>query len=1810
MSVNELRVGRQAGPRALLALVLLVGIAARAQPAAVGQWTNLFPWPDNATHANLLPTGKLLTWNEFDPKEFHLWDPATGNITIAAFIGYNAFCSGHALLADGRLLVSGGHIATNTGLKYASVYDPVKNTWTRLPDMNAGRWYPTNTALPNGDMLVIAGSITQRRTGENMLPQVWQPKLNSWRDLTGALRAVNQYPWMFVAPNGKVFMAGPDPLTGYLDTSGTGAWDMFAPRAAGERIAGSAVMYDDGKVMACGGGEVTPTNMVEVIDLNVPAPAWRTVQPMKQGRVQHTTTLLPDGTVLVTGGSSGPGKDDDSSPVLATELWDPATEKFTVLAPSAVYRGYHSTALLLPDARVLSTGGQVSNDDAQIFSPPYLFKGPRPTIGTAPTAVGYGETFTVATPDAASIAKVTWLRPGTPTHGFNQNQRINRLSFTKQAGQLQVTAPANSNLSPPGDYMLFILTDQGVPSVASWVKVGGPDMVPPPEVPGVGLGELWKFEDRGNDPGQGWTTASFDDSRWKSGQGGFATSGAEAKTVLQPPDGQATVYFRKKLLLRGAAVGGRLKVQHDDGVAVWLNGTRVFARNVDGGTDHATWASTAADQMLVSDAPIPAGILVEGENQIAVMVKRVKPTAAVPKPDLRFDLEMGVNTRGKVEPAPMLSLTAPNGGETLQGGTTSLLAWSTVGSLAEVKLEVSADGGGSWQTIAEAMPNGGSYAWRVPQLGSEQVLVRVMPANAPGQADTSDAPFTITACASCEGPDTIITCGTPGADQESCGPGPGPGGPSPKTGCGASATGAPPTVLGLLLALGVALRRRARRSLPAPFRKGGKRQLGAALTAVMLLVAVTGTSGCNSGEGGAVTVEVRGAVLVGPRDLGFGMVPFGQFRDERVTFQNTSRVPVTVSRLSSNMMTVKVLDGGEFTLAGGQEREVMLRFTPAVEGVVKGHLVAVFDLKGEKWSQRVDLRGTGVRSYVEVRPKLLEFGRVELDTVKVLPVEVHNPTRADALFTVGIGGSDPDAFSVPEVGQEVRVGPGETRQLPIAFRPQRLGLAQGTATIARCSTCTPEVVTLRGEGAARMLEIVPSRLDFGRVALGAQAEQHVTLRNTGNEPATFLRAWTEGGEASYSVVNPPPQTGLRQGQSVDIAVVFQPSVSGSLQGLLRLEVQEGSAPARTYTVALTGVGGSSCVTFVPRALDFGSVPVGMSLTRDVYAFNTCQQEVTLTDVAVRTTQGGFFSLATAATSVVIPKGDKVSVPVAFGPEAGSATSSEGQLTATVRQGSTSGVDVVALKGNTREFAPCQYRVDPATLPVGRVQVGSTVTLGVALTNVGTEDCFVSRMGLASGSDPAFSTDGFQGGVLAPGARSLLAVRFSPGAMGSASGRVEGAVNHPTQGRFTVPVSGEGVQACLTLEPGTVEFGIVKRSCGERLREVRALNRCNAEVTISAAMFELATSGDLRAAEAPNLPYTLDPGDEETFTLGYAPTDEGEDTAAFRVTSPEQGTLTVGLHGSGLDTPSQSDRFVQVVLDQVDVLLVIDNSASMGEEQQNLGQNFAAFLSAAQSGGVDYHIGVTTTGINESSAGAHACAGGVAGGEAGRLFPADNSSPRIITPSTPNAAAVFAYNTNVGVCPQIERGLEAAYRALSPPLVDSVDAPGTPQVNDGNAGFLRPDARLALVFVTDEEDLSPNSVSFYATFLRGLKGNDPNLLSISAIIGPPNLSTCPTAASSGSRYLALAQATGGAVESICTADWARSLKKLSDATFSLKTKFPLSQTPVDPAQISVRVDGAPVTSGWVYDRVNNSIEFVAGSLPPAGVMVEVSYPLGC
>jgi len=431
-------------------------------------------WPVVAIHTHVLPDGRILTWGHSnDPVA---WDPATG-VFQAAPNPIDIFCGGHALLSDGTLLVTGGNISGDHGLPNANLFDYKTSTWTQGPQMSHGRWYPTNTALPNGEMLITSGE--DENGLPNPIPEVWQLD-GTWRELTTANKSMGYYPWMFVAPDGRVFYAGWEVGSLWLDPSGTGAWtDGPSHLATFSRIYGTAVMYDIGKILVAGGVDNPPVDSTEVIDLNSPKPRWRSSNPMLHARHHAVATSLPDGTVLVTGGSSSAGVNDATGAVLAPELWDPGTEVWKELAPTTVKRLYHSTAVLMTDGRVFVAGGgqpaaegETDNFNAQIFSPPYLFKidgspADRPQITDAPAELAYGAQFSVGTPDAATVTQVNLVKLGSMTHAFNQSQQFIKLSFsTGPDGSLTATGPQNANIAPPGHYMLFLIDSNGAPSVA------------------------------------------------------------------------------------------------------------------------------------------------------------------------------------------------------------------------------------------------------------------------------------------------------------------------------------------------------------------------------------------------------------------------------------------------------------------------------------------------------------------------------------------------------------------------------------------------------------------------------------------------------------------------------------------------------------------------------------------------------------------------------------------------------------------------------------------------------------------------------------------------------------------------------------------------------------------------------------------------------------------------------------------------------------------------------------------------------------------------------------------------------------------------------------------------------------------------------------------------------------------------------------------------------------------------------------------------------------------------------------------------
>jgi len=458
----------------------------------------------------------------------------------------NLFCSGHSFLSDGRLLVSGGHKSPDqdgVGEPHTNFFDFRSNSWVRGPEMNAGRWYPYNVTLNNGETLIVSGAITP--STRNNVPQILGSCL---RDLNAPDVVFSTYPFLHLTPKGKVLVvqSGKDkresrlldpfafPSPSPTPWEKPGNWEEDFPSMIHDHWTGSSVLFQSGtRVLVLGGFDPlnNPLNTAEFIDLTAANPTWKSVHPMNFPRTYHTTTILPDGKVLVTGGVKCRGSINiECGTVMNAEMWDPTssscptTVPWRTMAAQDEVRAYHSVAALLPDGRVLVGGGglpgaegeqdlngrfinDVRDGHARLFghktiefySPPYLFDAngnaaARPLITSAPETILYGgASFSVTASEAGSTPQVSLVRLASVTHGFNQDQRHLFLNASANGSTINVTPPADSNICPPGYYMLFVLNN-GVPSKAKIVRVGSASMFNK-EVPVTyqeGQGSTWE----------------------------------------------------------------------------------------------------------------------------------------------------------------------------------------------------------------------------------------------------------------------------------------------------------------------------------------------------------------------------------------------------------------------------------------------------------------------------------------------------------------------------------------------------------------------------------------------------------------------------------------------------------------------------------------------------------------------------------------------------------------------------------------------------------------------------------------------------------------------------------------------------------------------------------------------------------------------------------------------------------------------------------------------------------------------------------------------------------------------------------------------------------------------------------------------------------------------------------------------------------------------------------------------------------------------------------------------------------------------
>ncbi|MGB1311099.1 MAG: galactose oxidase-like domain-containing protein, partial [Leucothrix sp.] len=490
---------------------LMISTGVYAAYSDTGRWSGVINLDLVPVAVANLPDGKVLAWSAKDKLGFGgstgrtwttVFDPQneTYSSTLVTETQHDMFCPGISNLADGRIMATGG-----SGNNKASIYNPDSGTWTAAATMNTPRGYQGQVTMNDGTAFTVGGSWSGglgNKNAEAWTPEAgWVPFPLITADATvrdgseseprGVYRDDN-HAWLWAAPNGKVFHAGPSNKMHWIDVQGLGGVTSAGTRGSDPySMNGTTVMYDRGRILKVGGAQAYDTldgsGRVQSIDIRTDNAVVTERASLTFPRTLHHSVVLPTGEVFVVGGMKTTKlfKDDDAR--LTPELWNPSSNTWTSMEPMVTPRTYHSTAILMNDARVFVGGGGLCNTcstnhpDVELFSPPYLYVdgtntlATRPVINTAPSTANYAVNVAVQT--NAAITRFALVRSSSSTHSVNNEQRRISLAFTGTNNNYQVTMPSRNN-APPGNYMLFAINAAGTPSVAKVIRLGAEDVAP------------------------------------------------------------------------------------------------------------------------------------------------------------------------------------------------------------------------------------------------------------------------------------------------------------------------------------------------------------------------------------------------------------------------------------------------------------------------------------------------------------------------------------------------------------------------------------------------------------------------------------------------------------------------------------------------------------------------------------------------------------------------------------------------------------------------------------------------------------------------------------------------------------------------------------------------------------------------------------------------------------------------------------------------------------------------------------------------------------------------------------------------------------------------------------------------------------------------------------------------------------------------------------------------------------------------------------------------------------------------------------
>ena len=968
--------------------------------------------------------------------------------------------------------------------------------------------------------------------------------------------------------------------------------------------------------------------------------------------------------------------------------------------------------------------------------------------------------------------------------------------------------------------------------------------------------------------------------------------------------------------------------------------------------------------------------------------------------------------------------------------------------------------------------------------------------------------------------------------------------------------------------------------------------------------------------GGACT-DAPAVPSLQPGFIDFGDVVVGRRAERTVQLQNLGRGTLTIDSIDFGAPVDDafslVFDDTGATLQPGEETPLTVRFTPGEVGLRSGVVrVQTTGEEGDRAEVTLSLNGAGTSVTLGISASVLAFGDVVVGTERTLALEVTNQSDVDLAgqLMTGLGvrpcGEAGTSFCVERADERLgddgrfTLAARGRLTLRIRFTPIRAGAEQGEFVLRACSDNACDTrVRVTGRGVNVGLRCSPSSLDFGAVRPSTCRTRTVSCTNIIGSALSVSSRLSEQTSTDFTIASVSGGL-LAVGETIDIDMTYCPTSLAADEGALVVAGGVGDA----FEVSLAGTGGGPDVDVTTETIDFGLATLVAPTRRTFLVTNVGFTSLQILEVVPDSRGTGAFTFHLPMginLSNPLEPGETLEITVEFLPRAVGPVESA----FIVRTNDPSRPEIsIRLLGEGVDLPPCQFEWAPASVGFGVVQSGLASTQFFEIRNIGSDDCLVSSVRMEPGSDPEFvvSEPELRSVLIAPGMARTIGVGFTPPVAGRFTGHVEVSISASMPDSFLrVPVSGHGADELLTVMPSERDFGVRWVGCSTAQQAVQIYNLTGVPATIQ--RIRLVQSGSaFSLTSTPTTPVALASGDAVSFGATFRAVAASEYAAAVEVSATlgaQPQTYIVPLRGRGVIDGTQVDRFARRV-PATDVLFVVQARASTRDYLENVAMGIDAFLQVAATEGVDYQIAVTTADFDMVEA---------------RFCPIEGpATDRIVRPR-PGASATLASNVDCRgfwVGPTTDReywGFESARFALSAPL------------NTGhNAGFLRRNARLSLIFISDYLEQSPYPPDFYRDYFRRLKGHGQGGRFVASAVSGARTLDCTGqwgTATQGPRYVDLVQSSGGVWQEFCNGDVRRTLQNLGAASFGRQTRFHLRNLPAAVSTLEVAVDGVVVPpmspSGrvnWTYDVGSNSVTFAPFATPERDAEIDIEYVAQC